>query len=65
VKAHDVVLVMAVGLEPGEAVFGSDFHEPPVFGVELPLGIEVLDAIADIADFGHTAHCAASSFLSF
>src|SRR5690606_22110751 len=56
VQSNDMVLVMAVGLEPDHAVCRLDFDQPPVIRIEGTLGVEVLDAVTDIADLGHSAH---------
>src|SRR5687768_6863450 len=63
VEPNHMVLVVAVGLEPGQAFCTRDLYQAPVVGIELALGIEVLDAVADIADLGHSAHRSASSSL--
>src|SRR5690606_40380850 len=47
---------LPICLEPGHFIGSRDFDQAPVVGVEGPLGVEVLNAVADIADFGHSAH---------
>jgi hypothetical protein len=55
-EAHDVMLVVPLGLEPGQAGLARDLDQAPVVGIERALGFEVLDSVPNVADFAYTAH---------
>ena len=55
-QPHDVVLVVALGLQPDHAIAAWHRLQPERVGIVGRLSREVAHAITDIADFGNAAH---------
>lgn len=56
VQPDHVMFARPLGLEPGQAIVAGNFDQAPVLCIELPLGLELLDPVSDIANFRHTTH---------
>src|SRR5262245_2269004 len=60
-QTHHEWLVMPLRAQPCQVGLCGAFHQAPSVDVEGVFGVKVLDAIAHVAQVGHTAHVSSLS----